>query len=103
MTVYYLQVLVPDLSIELDSDINYHHHYHVGDVIKIHMYSDKGPKVVFGDRVEYDAEFVYKWDSSKAKGYQPTHGLIASFIISGYLSDITKMIHRQDKLAQLGL
>lgn len=56
MTRYYLEVLQDGLSICVDSDINYHHHFKVGYIISINMYSDKGPKVVFCG-FEYDAKF----------------------------------------------
>ena len=98
MTVYYLQVLVPQLSIELDSDVNYHHHYQVGDIIQVHMYSDKGPKVCLGGVYEYDAQFTYQWDSLKSKRLT-----ISSAITGKYLSDITNMVHRDEKLKQLGI
>ena len=97
MSIYYLEVLVSDLSIELDSDIHYHHHYHIGDVIKIHMYSNKGPKVPFGG-IEYDAQFTYQWDSIKPKRLS-----ISSLISLGYMADITKSIERNNKLSQLGI
>lgn len=97
MTIYYLQVLQPDISICLDFDTNYHHHYHVGDIIKIHMYSDKGPQVPFGF-VEYDAKFTYKWSEISSRNLT-----ISSLISLGFMADITKMIHRQEKLSQLGI
>ena len=97
MTIYYLQVLVDNLSIELDSDLHYFHHYHIGDMIKIHMYSDKGPRVPFGS-VEYDAIFTYHWDSIKSKRLT-----IASLISMKYVSDITKGVIRNNKLSELGI
>ena len=98
MTVYYLEVIKDGLSICLDTDVRYHHFFELGDIIKIHMYSDKGPKVVFGNTVEYDAEFTKDWDKTSS-----VRLTIATCITKSYLSDITKMIHRQDKLTQLGL
>lgn len=97
MTVYYLQVLEPSLSICLDSDVNFYHHYEVGDIIRIHMYSDKGAKVPFGS-VEYDAQFTYKWSDISSRRLT-----IASLVSLGYMVDITKMVHRQEKLSQLGI
>jgi len=97
MTIYYLQVLVSDLSIELDSDVHYHHHFHIGDIIKIHMYSDKGPKVRFGS-VEYDADFTYQWNSTQSKRLT-----ISSLLSLGYMVDITKSVERNNKLSQLGI
>lgn len=101
MTCYYLEVLVSDVSIELDSDVHYYHHYHVGDIIKIYMYSDKGPKVSFGDKpgqAEYDAQFTYQWDSIQSKRLT-----ISSLIQMGYVCDITKMLDRNEKLSKLGI
>ena len=99
MTKYYLEVLMEGVSICLDTDVQYHHRFRVGDVISIHMYSDKGPKVVFGGRVEYDAdEFTIDWDKTASVSLT-----VASCISKGYLVDITKGVERQEKLNILGI
>jgi hypothetical protein len=103
MTKYYLEVLVDNLSICVDSDVQYYHQFKVGDVIPIHMYSDKGPKVVFGsteyDRsVEYDAQFTLDWDKRMSARLT-----VAACIAKGYMVDVTKNIHRDEKLEQLGI
>jgi hypothetical protein len=98
MTKYYLEVLREGVSICLDTDVQYHHRFEVGDVIPIHMYSDKGPKVVFGGRVEYDAEFTLDWDKTSSARLT-----VASCITRGYLVDITKGVERQEKLKSLGI
>ena len=98
MTKYYLEVMREGVSICLDTDVQYHHRFNVGDVIPIHMYSDKGPKVVFGGRIEYDAEFTLDWD--KAFSVRLT---VATCISKGYLVDVTKGVERQEKLKTLGI
>jgi hypothetical protein len=98
MTKYYLEVLTGVISICLDSDINSFHHFRVGDVIPIHMYSDKGPKVVFGGKVEYDAEFTIDWDKRMSARLT-----VAACISKGYLVDITKNVNRDEKLKSLGI
>ena len=98
MTKYYLEVLREGVSICLDTDVQYHHRFEVGDVIPIHMYSDKGPKVVFGGRVEYDAQFTIDWDKTTS-----VRLTVASCITKGYLVDITKGVERQEKLKSLGI
>jgi hypothetical protein len=98
MTKYYLEVMREGVSICLDTDVQYHHQFKVGDVIPIHMYSDKGPKVVFGGYTEYDAEFTLDWD--KAFSVRLT---VASCITKGYMVDVTKSVHRQEKLKSLGI
>ena len=98
MTKYYLEVMREGVSICLDTDVHYHHHFKVGDIIPIHMYSDKGPKVVFGGYTEYEAEFTLDWD--KAFSVRLT---VASCITKGYLVDVTKGVNRQEKLNQLGI
>lgn len=100
MTTYYLQVLKDNVSICLDTDIGYHHQFKIGDIINIHMYPDKGPKVVFGDYVgfEYDAEFTLDW--TKTSSARLT---IDVCITKGYLADVTKQVDRNFKLEQLGL
>ena len=108
MTNYYLEVMREGVSICLDTDVQYHHQFNVGDVIPIHMYSDKGPKVVFGGYSEYDAEFTLDWDKVFFKNCKDMNSFsvkltVASCITKGYLVDITKSVHRQEKLKQLGI
>ena len=95
---YYLEVVKWGISICLDTDVRYYHEFEIGDIINIHMYSDKGPKVVFGGRIEYDAEFTLDWD--KAFSVRLT---MASCITKGYLVDVTKNVHRDEKLKSLGI
>lgn len=98
MTKYYLEVMREGVSICLDTDVQYHHQFKVGDVIDIHMYSDKGPKVVFGGRVEYDAEFTLDWDKTASARLS-----IVSCITRGYMVDVTKNVNRDEKLKTLGI
>ena len=92
MTRYYLEVLQEGLSIEIDSDIHYHHQFKVGDIITINMYVDKGPKVVFGP-FEYDAVFTLDWKEDVSSRWS-----VAGCITKGYLRDMTIQIERQKKL-----
>ena len=98
MTKYYLQVLKDNLSICLDTDIRHYHQFEIGDIINIHMYSDKGPKVVFGGHAEYDAEFTLDWNKTSSARLS-----VAGCITNGILADITKNIHRDEKLKSLGI
>ena len=98
MTKYYLEVIREGISICLDSDVRYHHHFELGDIININMYSDKGPKVVFGGYSEYDAEFTLDWDKTSSARLT-----VAACITKGYLADVTKSVERQEKLKQLGI
>jgi hypothetical protein len=98
MTKYYLEVMKSGVSICLDTDVYYHHNFKVGDIIPIHMYSDKGPKVVFGGYTEYDAEFTIDWDKTSSARLS-----VAGCITKGYLVDVTKGVNRQEKLNQLGI
>lgn len=107
MTKYYLEVMREGVSICLDTDVHYHHHFKVGDIIPIHMYSDKGPKVVFGGYTEYDGEFTIDWDKTSSARLSVAGCLAATtssgFITKGYLVDVTKGVNRQEKLNQLGI
>ena len=98
MTKYYLEVLVDNLSICLDTDVHYHHLFKIGDIIPINMYSDKGPKVVFGGWSEYDAEFTLDWDKTCS-----VRLTVASCITKGILADVTKNVNRDEKLKTLGI
>jgi hypothetical protein len=97
MTKYYLEVLRKGISICLDTDLQYYHHFEVGDIINIHMYSG-GPKVVFGGYTEYDAEFTIDWDKTSSARLT-----VAGCITRGYLVDVTKGVNRQEKLKSLGI
>ena len=98
MTKYYLEVMREGVYLFRYGCSRYHHRFNVGDVIPIHMYSDKGPKVIFGGRVEYDAEFTLDWD--KAFSVRLT---VATCISKGYMVDITKNVNRDEKLKSLGI
>lgn len=98
MTKYYLEVLKDDVSICLDTDIRHYHQFEIGDIINIHMYSDKGPKVVFGGYAEYDAEFTLDWNKTCS-----TRLSVANCITKGILADITSQVDRNFKLEQLGI
>lgn len=98
MTKYYLSVLKDNISICLDSDIRHYHQFKIGDIINIHMYPDKGPKVVFGGYAEYEAEFTLDWTKTSSARLS-----IAGCITKGYLVDITKQVARDFKLKQLGI
>ena len=98
MTKYYLSVLKDNVSICLDSDVHYYHEFKIGDIIYINMYSDKGPKVVFGDHAEYNAEFTLDWDKTVSARLT-----VAGCITKGYLADITLQFDRDFKLKQLGI
>jgi hypothetical protein len=98
MTKYYLEVLKDDVSICLDTDIRHYHQFKIGDIINIHMYSDKGPKVVFGGYAEYDAEFTLDWNKTCSARLS-----VATCITKGILVDITPQVDRNFKLEQLGI
>lgn len=106
MTRYYLEVLQEGLSICVDCGsngfiIDHHHHFDIGDIITINMYSDKGlchgsvPKVVF-ETIEYDAIFTLDWKEDVSSRWS-----VAGCITKGYLRDMTIQIMRQKKLEQL--
>ena len=97
MEVYYFEILVSNLSIELDSDVNYHHNYKIGDIIKIHIYSN-GLAFISHGFSERIAEFTRNWSSVKS------HRLsIFSLKKLGYVLDVTKYIKREEKLISLGI
>jgi predicted RNA-binding protein (virulence factor B family) len=92
MTRHYLEVIKEGISICLDTDVHYHHQFKIGDIIYINMYSDKGPKLVFGT-VEYDAVFTLDWTKTSSARLD-----IGSCITNGYLKDITIQMLRDKKL-----
>jgi hypothetical protein len=99
MTRYYLEVLKSGISISPKGE-DFVHRFCLGDIICINMYSDLdkcGPYVVLSGK-EYYAAFILL-DSTSL--FRPS--LITTCIIKGYLVDITKNVHREEKLNNLGI
>ncbi len=98
MNRYYYEVVKEGLSIEIDSDINYHHQFKIGDIIDINMYPYKNVnsnKVLFGP-FEYNAIFNLDWTKVSSVRLD-----VNSCITKGYLRDITIQMVREKKLKQL--
>ena len=98
MTRYYLEVIKEGLSICLDTDIQYHHEFKIGDIIYINAYPYKNihsNKVVFGP-FEYNAQFTLDWTKTSSVGLGVTN-----CITKGYLKDVTIQMLREKKLNQL--
>jgi hypothetical protein len=102
MTRYYLEVLKSGISISPKGE-DFVHRFCLGDIICINMYSDLADKHALGPYVvlsgkEYYAAFILL-DSTSL--FRPS--LITTCIIKGYLVDITKNVHREEKLNNLGI
>lgn len=102
MSKYYLSVVKNNVSICLDSDVQYHHHFKVGDVILVE-YDIKSTTLIFGGcsrnySLTSGPEFVLDWDKIKSVRMS-----IASCITKGIMADITKQVDRDFKLKQLGI
>lgn len=98
--IYHLQLLKNNVSILLDSDVNYYYHFEVDDVISIDFDSNSLKLVsINNSKIKIDSPtFVVDWDSTKSKRMA-----ISSLISLNYLSDITNMINREKKLKSLGI
>jgi hypothetical protein len=97
--IYYLEVIKEGLSICLDSDINFYHHYQIGDVIKID-YSASNREVfinspIINSKFKFDG-FTVDWGKVNQKKLP-----INSCINSKYIVDITKQIIRNEKLNEI--
>jgi hypothetical protein len=96
MTRYYFEVIKEGLSVCVDSDINYHYEFSVGEIIAINMYSDRGT-VLFGE-VEYAARFIYEAGNHEF-GVLVLNSLRINFGLTNcYLSDVTVQVERDRKL-----
>jgi len=101
--IYYLEVIKEGLSIYLDSDINFYHHYQIGDVIKID-YNVKKPdtskshfNIYINDVYKFKFDgFTVDWGKVNQKKLP-----INSCINSKYIVDITKQIIRNEKLNEI--
>ena len=103
MTRYYFEVIKEGLSVCVDSDINYHYEFSVGEIIAINMYSDAinmysdRATVLFGE-VEYAARFIYEAGNHEF-GVLVLNSLRINFgLTKCYLSDVTVQVERDRKL-----
>lgn len=97
MTKYYLEVASDKLSICLDTDINYYHHFKLGDLLLI-VIQTHTILLKFENMTIKNPEFTENWDSTKSSILS-----ISSCVSSGRLVDVSLQVERQDKLKQLGL
>jgi hypothetical protein len=100
MSKYYLQVVKDNVSILVDSDIGYHHHFKIDDVIEVVMDDNLEVSLnIHGWIIQkFGARFTIDWDK---KDYQQLS--IASSVMNGYMIDITKGVERNKKLDELGI
>jgi hypothetical protein len=98
--IYHLQVLKKGVSVLLDSDINYFHHFDVDDIISIEYTIDSLSiiKLNSNSMVIKSPYFVINWDSSESLNLS-----ISGLILENYISDITEMVLREEKLNLLGI
>jgi hypothetical protein len=95
---HYFEVIKEGLSICLDTDIHYHYEFKIGEIIHINMYSDEGPKLVFGTVEYYVHEFTIDWTKSPRNIRSNARLDIGSCITKGYMRDITIQVLRDKKL-----
>lgn len=104
MSNYYLHINTDRLSIELDSDVKYHHYFSKGDILTINFTNDINSTATvikelnnkkFGN---YNAIFTLDWDSINSSRLS-----IMQCISMGHMSDITKSIERNNKIEELGI
>ena len=103
MTKYYLEVVKNNVSICLDTDVQYHHHFNIGDIILVE-YDIKGKTTLIFDvmsmsySITFGAEFIIDWDKTCSMRLS-----IAGCITRGYMVDVTKNVQREEKLKTLGI
>jgi hypothetical protein len=104
MSNYYLHINTDRLSIELDSDVKYHHYFSKGDILTINFTNDINSTSVdikelnnkkFGN---YNAIFTLDWNSKSSARLS-----IMQCISMGHMTDITKSIERNKKIEELGI
>jgi hypothetical protein len=109
MSNYYLHINTDRLSIELDSDVHYHHHFSEGDILTIKANIGQRKGLRSGNRYtitelnskrfgNYDPTFTLDWTSRNSARLS-----IVKCIEMGYISDITKSIERNKKIEKLGI
>ena len=103
MTKYYLEVVKNNVSICLDTDVQYHHEFNIGDIILVE-YDIKGKTTLIFDvmsmsySITFGAEFIIDWDKTCSMRLS-----IAGCITKGYMVDVTKNVQREEKLKTLGI
>ena len=103
MTKYYLEVVKNNVSIFLDTDVQYHHEFNIGDIILVE-YDIKGNTNLIFDGLsrQYSitsaVEFKIDWDKTCSMRLS-----IAGCITKGYMVDVTKNVQREEKLKTLGI
>lgn len=103
MSNYYLHINTDRLSIELDSDVKYHHYFSKGDILTVNFINRTSSVTVikelnnkkFGN---YNAIFTLDWDSINSARLS-----IMQCISMGHMTDITKSIERNKKIEELGI
>jgi len=100
MSKYYLQVVKDNVSILVDSDLGYHHHFKIDDVIEVVMDDNLEVSLnIHGWIIQkFGARFTIDWDKFDRQELS-----IASAVMKGYMIDITKGVERNKKLDELGI
>ena len=106
MTKYYLEVVKNNVSICLDTDVQYHHEFNIGDIILVE-YDINGKTTLIFDvmsmsySITFGAEFKIDWDKTCSMRFMKLS--IAGCITRGYMVDVTKNVQRDEKLKTLGI
>jgi hypothetical protein len=100
MSKYYLQIVKDDVSILVDSDVGYYHHFKIDDVIEVVMDDNLGISLNINGWIiqKFGARFTIDWDKFDRQELS-----IASAVMKGYMIDITKGVERNKKLDELGI
>ena len=98
MSKYYLQVVKDNVSVLVDSDLGYHHHFKIDDVIEVVMDDNLGISLNINGWIiqRFGARFTIDWDKFDRQELS-----IASSVMKGYMIDITKGVERDNKLKEL--
>jgi len=96
-STYYLEVLVDNLSICLDSDINYYHHFKIGEIIRAEFGMNELQLFINGCKI-HETLITIDWDKTKSKKIN-----LSIAINSNLIADITINILRDKKLNKLGI
>jgi hypothetical protein len=97
---YYLQIVKDDVSILVDSDVGYYHHFKIDDVIEVVMDDNLGISLNINGWIiqKFGARFTIDWDKFDRQELS-----IASAVMKEYMIDITKGVERNKKLDELGI
>jgi len=93
------EVVVKDLSVLIDSDRGYYHHFNIGDILHFKINREYPILILnLGEHELYNPSIIINWSKSNWKKIDIYEAVNKVLIV-----DITTKMNREFKLKQLGI